>query len=162
MKQRETVITVLKLAACIAIAFLPAIIGSPFTDTGPDSWYREIEKPSFDPPDWVFGPVWTALYTANGIALYLIWTRGAEDRHWRLLMTLFAAQLVLNALWTPVFFGLESPIGGLVVIAPLFVLIASVLALSWRYAPVASLLLAPYLAWVGFATALTFEIWRLN
>jgi translocator protein len=162
MKARTWAGSAARLVLAIIICLLPGLIGTPFTDTGPDSWYQNLEKPAFDPPDWVFGPVWSTLYVLMGIALYLIWTRGDSSRRWYWVLTVFITQLLLNALWTPAFFGLESPVAGLLVIVPLLVLIAATIALAWRYSPVASILLVPYLGWVAFATALNFSIWQLN
>lgn len=153
---------ILTLIVSIIICLLPGLIGFPFTGTGPGSWYQEIETPGFQPPGWVFGPVWTTLYVLIGISLYLIWTRGDRSRLWYFLLGAFIAQLILNALWTPAFFGMESPQAGLIVIVPLLVLIVVIISMAGRFSLAASLLLIPYLGWVGFATALNLAIWQLN
>jgi translocator protein len=162
MNAGQLAIGALKLGIAIGICLLPGLIGTPFTETGPGSWYQQLDKPWFNPPGWVFGPVWSILFVANGIALYLVWTRGESSRRWYILISVFVAQLVLNALWTPAFFGLESPVAGLVVIVPLGILIAATIILAWPVSAAASLLLVPYLIWVSFATVLNFTIWQLN
>ena len=130
--------------------------------SGLDGWYRELEKPAFNPPDWVFGPVWTVLYILMGIALYLIWTKGTRTRRWHWLMIVFFAQLAFNTGWSFAFFGLESPLAGLVVILPLWGLILATILLARPVSGVASILLLPYLAWVSFAAVLNASIWYLN
>jgi translocator protein len=151
-----------RVLAAIAIAWTPGFLGSMLFATGDDSWYQQIDKPWFNPPSWVFGPVWSVLYIGMGISLYLIWTRGDSSRHWYWLMAVFAVQLVLNGLWTPAFFGLESPIAGLAVIIPLWAFILATILLARRYSGLSALILVPYLLWVSFATALNFSIWQLN
>jgi translocator protein len=96
------------------------------------------------------------------VALFLVWRHGGPTSRWYQLMVVFVAQLILNGLWTPAFFGLESPIAGLIVIVPLSLLILATIILAWPFSRVASLLLFPYLLWVSFATVLNFSIWMLN
>lgn len=153
--------TVLVLVGLIGLCLLTGYVGSLFTTPKIDGWYASLEKPSFNPPSWVFGPVWTALYVAMGIAAWLAW-RGAGSRVLSGPATLFAAQLALNLAWSIAFFGAESPALGLAVIAPLWVVIAGTIAAFWSFSRSGALLLLPYLAWVSFATLLNFEIWRLN
>ncbi len=145
----------------IGICFLPAAFGAWLGKSGLDTWYPSLTKPTWTPPGWLFGPVWTLLYFLMGVAVWRIWVRfgwaGA-----RVPLTLFLVQLVLNALWTPAFFGLQRPGLGLVVILQLWiVLVATVIAFGRCDRP-AGLLLLPYLAWVSFAALLNFELWRLN
>jgi tryptophan-rich sensory protein len=125
------------------------------------TWYRTLAKPSFTPPAWVFGPVWTALYLTMAIAVWQVWLRrgfaGAPGA-----MAAFAVQLLLNALWSLLFFGLRRPDLALADIALLWLaLVATVLTFSRVSAPAGALLL-PYLAWVSFASVLNFAIWQLN
>ena len=127
----------------------------------PGEWYASLAKPSWNPPNWIFGPVWTVLYAMIGVAGWRLWTRRAASAGMRALQA-FAAQLALNFAWTPAFFGLQRPGLALAVIVALLGAIAATIALSWRTDRVAAVLLMPYMAWVSFATALNAAIWRLN
>ncbi|QZY29741.1 TspO/MBR family protein [Nocardioides coralli] len=120
--------------------------------------YRELELPGFAPPSWLFGPVWTVLYVAIAVAAWLVWRRDG----WTRSLTLWVVQLVLNAAWTPLFFGLGLIGWALVDIVVLLVAVAVTTALFRRTSTAAALLLVPYLAWVGFATLLNAAIWQLN
>lgn len=159
--ERETssplVPRVLRLLVCVAIGFTPGVIGGRFE---PDVWYQTIEKSALTPPGWVFPIVWSLLYLAMGVALWLFYERARERR--RLGLALFGIQLVLNGLWSYLFFGLHRPDLALVEIVMLWVAIAATIAAFWRVTRTGALLLAPYLAWVSFATFLTFEVWRLQ
>lgn len=146
------------LVALIVLCQAAGVLGTPFTDS---DWYRELPRPSWAPPGWVFGPVWVTLYTMMGVAAWLVWRRPASGFRTAALIW-FAVQLALNAAWTPVFFGARSLVGGLVVIVALLAAIAMTIV---RFAPVsraAAWLLAPYLAWVAFATCLNGAIWWLS
>ena len=124
----------------------------------PGEWYESLAKPPFNPPNWVFGPVWSALYVLIGIAGARTWARGAGSAA----MIVWFVQVALNFAWTPVFFTAQRPDLALVVIVPLLLSILVFIALTWRRDRLSSLFFVPYAAWVGFATALNFEIWRLN
>jgi len=152
----------LKLLAAIVICNLAGIIGSLVTTTGEGSWYAAIEKPPFNPPGFVFGPVWTTLYILMGISLYLIWMEGTGRREVRLALIFFSTQLVLYALWTFLFFGLQSPFLGLVEIIILWLFIVATIVAFYRINKTAAFLMVPYLAWVTFAAFLTYSIWILN
>lgn len=124
----------------------------------PGEWYAALRKPSWNPPSWIFGPVWTALYLMMATAVGLVWRRGGPRRAF----VLYAVQLALNAAWTPLFFGLKMP--GLA-FAEILLLLASIIFTARAFArtsKVAALLLAPYIAWVAFASFLNFTLWRLN
>ncbi len=142
----------------LAISFAPAVFGSQFM---PDDWYRELQKPAWNPPGYVFGPVWTLLYTLMGIAAWLVWKRAGFSEA-TLALCLFLGQLMLNGIWTWLFFGLHLIGAALLDIVMLWALILATLVAFWKKRAVAGILLLPYLAWVSFATALTFTIWRLN
>lgn len=127
----------------------------------PDAWYAALSKPDWNPPGWVFGPVWTTLYILMGVAAWLVWRRGV----WRArsgALWLFCGQLLLNALWTPLFFGLHRIDLALVDIVLLWLAIVATVVAFARSSVVAAWLLVPYLAWVSFASFLTFTIWKLN
>ncbi len=146
------------LFVSIAVCELAGIVPSFLTANDVATWYTTLQKPGFTPPSWVFGPVWTTLYLLMGIALYLVWRRGGN----RFALVIFAVQLVLNASWTLVFFGAHWPAGGLAVILTLFVAIVITMVAFARIDRRAAVLLVPYLCWVGFATLLNYELWRLN
>lgn len=153
----------LRLAGCIVMCQAAGAIGSVFTVTSLDSWYANLVKPSFNPPGWVFGPVWTLLYTLMGIAAWLVWKRGSlSGPPVRGALTLFLLQLALNALWSVLFFGLKSPLLALVDIAALLAAIVATIAVFRPISPAAAWLMTPYLAWVAFAAILNAAIWRLN
>lgn len=140
------------------LPFLAAFGGAAFP---PDAWFAALTKPSWQPPNWLFGPVWTTLYLMMGIAAGLVWRRGPAPAV-RDALAIYAVQLLLNALWTPVFFGAHALGAALVVIVVLWIAIALTIVRFWSIHRVAAALLLPYLAWVSFATALNAELWRLN
>jgi translocator protein len=146
------------LLVSIVVCELAGIVPSFLTANDVATWYTTLQKPGFTPPSWVFGPVWTTLYLLMGIALYLVWRRGDN----RFALAVFAVQLLLNAGWTLVFFGMRWPAGGLAVIVALLVAIVATMVTFARIDRRAALLLVPYLCWVGFATLLNYELWRLN
>jgi benzodiazapine receptor len=146
------------LLVSIVVCELAGIVPSFLTANDVATWYTTLQKPGFTPPSWLFGPVWTTLYLLMGIALYLVWRRGDN----RFALAIFAVQLVLNAGWTLVFFGMRWPAGGLAVILALLVAIVATMVAFVRIDRRAAILLVPYLCWVGFATLLNYELWRLN
>ena len=153
----------LKLAACILASQAAGLFGALFTTTGPGSWYAGLAKPSFNPPGWVFGPVWTTLYILMGISAWLVWKKGSlSTPPVRGALLLFTVQLALNAAWSGLFFGLRSPLLGLIDIAALAAAILATILDFRPISPAAAWLLSPYLAWVSFAAILNFSIWRLN
>ena len=124
----------------------------------PDEWYRSLAKPAFNPPDWVFAPVWSLLYAIIGVVGARTWLALRRS----MAMRLWFAQMVFNFAWSPVFFGLHDPTSAMIVILGLLVSVAAFIAVSWRQDRTAALLFAPYLAWVAFATALNAAILLLN
>lgn len=146
------------LIGWLLVVFLAAAIGSQAT---PGPWYDALQKPEWTPPGWIFGPVWTLLYIMMAVAAWLVWRRWGFDGA-RVALGLFLVQLVLNALWSVLFFGLESPGAALVDIALLWFALLATVALFLRLHLVAGLLLVPYLAWVSFAAALNASIWMMN
>lgn len=151
-----------RLVISVAIPLAAGAIGSIFTAKSVATWYAALQKPAFNPPNWIFGPVWTALYVLMGIALFLVWRKGLAFPRVRLGLMLFAVQLVLNACWSIAFFGLRSPGSGLAVIAPLWVAILATLITFARIAPAPGILLVPYILWVSFASVLNTYIYLLN
>ena len=141
---------------------LAGVVGVLATETGTSSWYEALNKPFFQPPGWVFGPVWTLLYTLMGIAAWRIWRQGADKPGVRPALCLFGAQLLLNAIWSPVFFGAHAIGSALVVLIALWaVLLVTMIAFA-RLDTLAGRLLLPYHLWVTFATVLNAAIVRLN
>ncbi|WP_158057992.1 TspO/MBR family protein [Halorussus halophilus] len=149
------------LLASIVVCQLAGIVPSILTADDVATWYPTLVKPAFNPPNWVFGPVWTTLYLLMGIALYLVW-RSDAGRIRQLALAVFAVQLALNASWTLVFFGANLLFGGLVVIVVLLATIVATIVAFARIDRRAAALLVPYLLWVSFATVLNYELWRLN
>lgn len=149
------------LAGFAALCLAVAAIGGAVTATSVGTWYAGLAKPSFNPPGWVFGPVWTALYLMMALAAWRVW-RARDHAGVRPALRLWALQLALNLCWSLIFFGAQM-IGA--ALAEIVVLIAAILAttlLFWRIDRLAGALLVPYAAWVGFATILNAALWRLN
>lgn len=155
-RTRSTAALVTSLAAVSAAAG----IGGAGTAAGVRTWYPSLDRPSWRPPDDAFGPVWTVLYAANAVSAWLVWR--ANPRQARSALTLYGAQLALNAAWPLLFFGLKRPGLALIEIAMLWVAIAATIAAFARRHRVAALLLVPYLGWVTFALALNRALWRRN
>lgn len=155
-------INTLRLIASIVICHMAGVFGSAFTTRAIPTWYATIRKPEFTPPNWVFAPVWLALYTLMGISLYLVWREHAGGAKHRSALMVFGIQLALNAIWSAAFFGLHSPLAGLVVISALLVVLGLTAARFVRVSRSAGLLLVPYMVWVAFATVLNASIWFLN
>jgi benzodiazapine receptor len=148
------------LAIIGAATFAAAAIGS-IASVRAEAFYAEMFRPSWAPPGWLFGPVWTALYIMMAVAAWLV----VQERGWkgsRPAMNLFFLQLVFNALWSWIFFAWRSGGGAFAEILLLWVLILATLIAFWRIRPLAGALMLPYLLWVSFATALTLRVWQLN
>ncbi|WP_420100537.1 TspO/MBR family protein [Bosea sp. (in: a-proteobacteria)] len=152
--------------AAVAIAILPvvavSIAGSAATVPQIPSWYAGLVKPPFNPPNWIFGPVWTALYALMAFAVFRILRVPVGTPGRRRALVLYHLQLLLNFGWSFAFFGANSPVGGLLVIVPLLIAIVATITAFRPLDRLASGLLWPYLAWVGFATLLNGSIWWLN
>jgi benzodiazapine receptor len=150
---------VIMVAICLAVGYLSSIV----TQDGIVSWYSMIEKPSFNPPNWIFAPVWTALYIMMGVAAGLIWDQTeAKKEDVRTALIFFFIQLALNALWSFIFFGLKNPLLALIEIILLWLMIYETFLKFNKLNRIAGYLLVPYLLWVTFATLLTASIWWLN
>ena len=154
----HTVRLALSIAAPLVVGGLSGIA----TARSVTDWYPTLQKPAFNPPPWVFGPVWTALYVLMGIALYGVWRLGWDRAEVRWAIAFFAIQLALNGLWSVLFFGLRAPGLAFLEIIVLWAAIVATTLAFWRAAPWAGALIAPYLAWVSFAAVLNGSIWLLN
>jgi benzodiazapine receptor len=150
------------LILAIALCQSAGVLGSVFTSSSVLTWYPTLIKPSFAPPGSIIGAVWIVLFTLMGVSLYLVWREDGAGRDRNISLGVFAAQLVVNVAWSWAFFGLQSPLAGLVVIAVLWLLILQCIVRFWRISRSAALLLLPYILWVSFATFLNYTIWRLN
>ena len=147
--------------AFILLSIAVSGIGGAITATSVDTWYQVLEKPSFNPPDWVFAPVWTALYILMGIAAWRVW-RLRSFKATRMALSIYAVQLCLNLVWSFLFFGLLRIDLALVEIVILLVAIITNTIMFWRVDRLASLLFVPYAAWVLYATILNASLWLLN
>ena len=145
----------------VAICFCAAAIGSVFTASSVKTWYPGLLKPAGTPPPWVFGPVWSTLYLLMATAAWLLW-RQRSEQDVRLALALFFAQLVLNAAWSFIFFGLRRPGAALVEILILLVAIALTATSFVMSSRLAFWLMTPYIGWAAYATYLNFGIWRMN
>lgn len=152
----------LKLFIAIGVSELAGVIGGLFTASSIPTWYASLVRPEIAPPNWVFGPVWTTLYALMGVALFLVWQKGWERRDVKNASLIFMGQLILNTLWSIIFFGLRLP--GVAFIEIIFLWL-TILATIFAFAKIsrpAAWLLAPYILWVSFAAYLNFALWILN
>lgn len=152
----------LLLIICLVIPQLAGFIGSLFNITSIPTWYATLNKPSFNPPNWIFAPVWTFLFFLMGISLYLVWSKGLDFPGVKIALWIFIAQLILNILWSFFFFYLQSPLFAFIEIVLLLVMIVINIYVFYKVDPVAAYLLIPYLLWVSFATVLNASILMLN
>lgn len=151
-----------KLLTSIIIVELAGVAGSIATFSSINLWYKFLAKPPFNPPNMVFGPVWTILYLLMGVALYLVWSKGLNKKKVKFAFWLFIVHLFVNAGWSLVFFGLHSLFGGFVMI---IILELFIVALIWKFSEIdkwAAYLLVPYILWVSFAGVLNAAVWLLN
>jgi translocator protein len=163
---RQLKVNILKntvlLLFCIFICQLAGIIGSYFTVNSIPTWYASLNKPYLNPPNWLFGPVWFTLYTLMGISLFIVWKNRKRLRGIKSTMTIFFLQLLLNTLWSIVFFGMHNIGFALVVIVLLWIFILAMIITFYRVSTVAGLLQIPYLLWLSFAVYLNISIFILN
>jgi tryptophan-rich sensory protein len=158
MKINTVVKILIGVVVCLGIGFL----GSIATQTSVNTWFTTLEKPFFNPPSWLFAPVWTLLYVLMGVAAGLVWNKGFHHLWVKTALYHFGFQLVLNASWSVAFFGYQSPLVALFIIVALIVLVLITFKWFKIVSNTAAYLLIPYILWIIFAAALNFEIWRLN
>lgn len=151
-----------KLIVAIVVCELAGIIGSIFTASAIPNWHATLAKPALNPPSWIFGPVWTTLYALMGIAAFLIWKKGWDRTDVRKALYVFGIQLVLNALWSIIFFGLQGPAWAFANIVLMWLAIVWTMILFYKISKPAVWLLIPYILWVSFAAYLNYSIWTLN
>jgi benzodiazapine receptor len=151
-----------KLAAAILFCLIVGSLGSLVTTTGYGSWYASLEKPFFAPPNWVFAPVWITLFILMGIALYLVWQCGTENRDVLIALGIFGVQFILNVIWSFLFFGLHSALLGFIDIILLWVMIVLTIRAFYRVKKSAAYFLIPYIVWVTLAASLNGAIYFMN
>ncbi|MBW2963522.1 tryptophan-rich sensory protein [Candidatus Woesearchaeota archaeon] len=159
---RKKKIDWLKLVISIAIPLLAGFIGSFFTSESVSTWYQTLIKPSFNPPNWIFGPVWTLLFILMGIALYLVWIKGWKKDEVKIGIYFFSAQMVLNLLWSYFFFYLHQPLYSFIEIIFLWLAIFGTILTFYKVDKRTLYLLLPYLLWVSFAAFLNLTIYLIN
>ena len=150
------------ISIATTICLLIGILASFATQSSVNDWYVSLNKPDFNPPNWLFGPVWGLLYVLMGVAAGIVWSKGVYHLWVKTALYHFGFQLLLNALWSIVFFGFQSPFWALLVILTLLILI--ILTIRWFkvVSNLAAILMIPYLLWVCFATLLNYKIWEMN
>ncbi len=151
-----------KLLLSLVITFIAAAIGSIFTMPSISTWYSTLQKPAFTPPNWAFGPVWTILYILMAISFYLVWLKRSKKNQLIGPITIYYIQLVLNVLWSVVFFGFRNMLGGMAVILVLWAAILVMIYKFYRVDKRAAYLLIPYILWVSIASLLNYFVWVLN
>lgn len=150
------------LIASLAIAQIAGLLGALFTRSAIPKWYVHLKKSDLNPPSWVFGPVWTILYVLMGVAAYLIYVSGADPVLWDEALTLYGVQLVLNVLWSWIFFGGKKPRAAFIELLILWIAIVSTIDIFAIISHAAAWLMLPYLAWTTFAGYLNYRVWQLN
>lgn len=151
-----------KLLISVIGCELVGLLGTPFTVTAIPTWYAGLNKPFFAPPNWLFGPAWTLLYFLMGVSFYLIWKQGFKKKSHKIARNFFLMQLALNFIWSPVFFGLKTPLIAFVIIIAMWIAILLTMQKFYPLSKTAAYLLIPYLLWVSFATMLNAGIVLLN
>jgi tryptophan-rich sensory protein len=152
----------MKLIISILIPLLVGAISGYFTSSGVDGWFAVANKPWFNPPNWIFAPVWTTLYVLMGIALFLVWRSDAEKKIKQTAIILFAVQLTLNFFWSIIFFKLQQPGWAFAEIIVMWLMILLTILWFGKISSTAAWLLVPYICWVSFASVLNYSIWQLN
>ena len=155
-------ITIIKFIVAIVVCQLAGFVGSLLTTPSIPTWYAALRKPSFNPPNWIFGPVWTTLFVLMGISAFIVWNKGLDRKGVKAALVLFIIQLVLNMLWSYLFFTLHSPLYAFVEIIILWLAILLTMLKFFPISRAAGYLLLPYILWVSFAAVLNFTIFRLN
>ena len=151
-----------RLLASVLLCQFAGAIGSSFYGFFSRNWYLFLEKPVFNPPSWIFFPVWITLYTLMGISFYLVWEKGLQQQEVKKGLLIFGIQLGLNSLWSFLFFGLKSPYYAFVEIIFLWLAVLLTIFQFRKVSKVASYLLLPYILWISFAALLNYYIWILN
>ena len=149
---------IIAVLLCILVGFLSSFA----TQSSVNTWFTTLNKPSFNPPNWLFAPVWTVLYIMMGVAAGIVWANGIHHICTKIALYYFGIQLLINATWSIVFFGFRQPMWALMVIIMLVIMLALTIHRFYLISKTAAYLLIPYLLWICFATALNYKIWELN
>jgi len=160
--KEDRLIEFIKLLLSVLVCQLAGFVGSIFTIVSISTWYMTLNKPFFTPPNWLFAPVWIILFALMGISLFLVWRKGLNIIGVKTAVIVFFLQLTLNVLWSIAFFGLRSPLAGLIVIAILWFAIIWTILRFYKISSISALLLIPYILWVSFAAVLNLSILILN
>ncbi|HQW92745.1 MAG TPA: tryptophan-rich sensory protein [Ferruginibacter sp.] len=152
----------MKLFISILVPLLVGAVAGLFTSSGVNGWYAVANKPWFNPPNWIFAPVWTLLYIMMGIAFFLVWKASADKNVKQTAMILFSIQLILNFFWSFIFFKLQQPGWAFAEIILMWVMILLTILWFGKISAMAAWLLVPYICWVSFASVLNYSIWKLN
>ncbi len=155
-------IKVLRISITVALCLFIGFLGSIATQSSIDTWYPTLVKPSFNPPNWVFAPVWTTLYILIGIAAGIVWSKGFYHKWVKTALYHFGFQLLLNTAWSIFFFGMRNPLLAFIDIIALFILLLFTIKWFFVVNKMSAYLLIPYIFWVAFAAILNFSIWQLN
>jgi len=161
-KDKKYLIKLAKLIISFAIPLLAGFIGSIFTASTVSTWYTALIKPGFNPPNWVFGPVWTLLYILMGFSLFLVWKQGLKKKYVKEGLIIFGIQIFLNVLWSIFFFGLQNPLLAFIEIIILWTAVLFMITYFYRVNKTAAYAQIPYILWVGFAALLNLSIVLLN
>lgn len=153
---------ILVLISCILASNLIGALGAIFTNPKIDNWYAGLVKPAFNPPNWIFGPVWIILFSLMGVAFYLVIKNGIEKEWVKIAVVIFVVQFILNVLWSYLFFGLNNPALALAEIIFLWLTILATILVFYKVDKIAAYLLLPYIFWVSFAAFLNYSLWILN
>jgi benzodiazapine receptor len=153
---------VIKLVVCVLVCLLVSYVGSLLTTPSIPTWYAALQKPLFNPPNWIFAPVWLTLFVLMGLSAFMVWEKGLARKDVRVGLGLFVAQLALNLTWSGLFFALHSPLWAFVDIIALWVLILFTIIWFFKTSKLAGILMIPYILWVSFASALNLAIVILN
>ncbi len=152
----------LRIIGFVIVCELAGLIGSLFTTPSIAGWYAGLTKPAFNPPNWIFAPVWTTLYALMGLAAWLVYDKGVRRAEVKRALFVFLAQLILNVLWSVMFFGAHQILGAFVIIVALWILILGTILRFHKISKAAAYLLVPYVLWAGFATVLNASLYVLN
>jgi len=155
-------IDIVKLVVSIFVCEGAGGIGAIFTTPAIPTWYAGLKKPAFTPPNSVFGPIWITLYLLMGVAVFTVWREGFDQEGVPIAFAVFWGQLVMNILWSVIFFGLRSLLGGIVIILLLWIAILVNIITFFGVSPLAGWLLIPYIIWVSIAANLNVQVWKLN
>jgi tryptophan-rich sensory protein len=152
----------IKLIISVLACLLAGFVGSVATMPSIPTWYASLQKPAFNPPNWIFGPVWTTLFIMMGVAAFLVWDKGLEKKEVRVALAIFGIQLLLNVFWSVLFFGMQSPLYAFIDIIALWASILATIIYFYKISATAGYLLIPYILWVSFASILNLSIAILN